>query len=185
MKFRTVAATAVLLWAATIWAQRPVSAAPALRRTPGRRVSVEAMTGDRDANWARMQSQEAQRRVQDMQATLTKMHALLKQMETRLAASKSPTEAAKDNVQMWTLMLGDLDRSFEELRSATQAQRDIEARRAAMYEQAAHRAAEEQQRATKANGGQDTTGTATTGTEGTGHPSSSPKPAAGVPPPRR
>src|SRR5205823_3940727 len=79
-------------------------------------------------------SQNAARlRMEEMGATLAKMHALLKQMRVRNSASASKDPAAKANLEMWGLMVADLDKQYEQLRAATLAREDVEARRAAMY----------------------------------------------------
>jgi hypothetical protein len=73
--------------------------------------------------------------MQDMEGTLVRMHALLKQMAAKGAAnSKDPL--AKANLDMWELMVGHLDKQLEELQQAVATREDMEARRAAMYKQA-------------------------------------------------
>jgi peptidoglycan hydrolase CwlO-like protein len=95
----------------------------------------------------------------EMGNTLSKMHALLKQMQAKTVASGPKDPIAKANLEMWGLMLGDLDKQYEQLRIATHAREDLEARRAAMYKQADAKAAAEQRRkvagAAQAAGGVD------------------------------
>jgi hypothetical protein len=74
-------------------------------------------------------------RAQDMQVTLAKMHAVLKQMRAK-AASSSKDPLAKANLDMWELLVGHLDKQLQELRIAMLTREDMEARRAAMYKQA-------------------------------------------------
>jgi hypothetical protein len=81
-------------------------------------------------------------RMQEMQGTLNSMHALLKQMRAKAtAAGNSKDSLAKANLEMWELMLSHLDKQFDQLRVATLARDDLEARRAAMYRQAMARTA--------------------------------------------
>lgn len=75
-------------------------------------------------------------RMEDMESTLAKMHVLLKQMRTKTASSSSKDILAKDNIDMWELIVDHLDKQFEELRTATLAREDFEARRLDMYKQA-------------------------------------------------
>jgi hypothetical protein len=74
-------------------------------------------------------------RLQEMESTLAKMHVLLKQMHAKAASRSSRDPSVKANLDMWGLMVGHLDKQFEELRLTTEAQ-EFEARRAALYKQA-------------------------------------------------
>jgi hypothetical protein len=94
------------------------------------------------------QNQQAQsamhQRVEDMGNTLAKMHSLLKEMQAKnKALAKDPMTRA--NLEMWGLMLQDLDKQYEQLRTATRTREDMEARRAALYRQAEAKAAAEAQ----------------------------------------
>jgi septal ring factor EnvC (AmiA/AmiB activator) len=93
-------------------------------------------------------------RVQEMQDTLTKMHALLKEMRSRAKASGSKDVAATENLDMWALMLSHLERDFTQLQAAAAARDDLEARRAAMYSQAMAKADKERDEALKARANQ-------------------------------
>ncbi len=74
-------------------------------------------------------------RIQDLQGTVDKMHILLKQLHTRAAAiGKDPT--VKASVEMWNLMVGQLEQQLQDLKQAEASREDMEARRAAMHEQA-------------------------------------------------
>ena len=76
-----------------------------------------------------------QQRVEDLAATLDKMHLVLKKMHTKAAANaKDP--AVKANLEMWDLMVGQLDKQLQELKQAETSRQEMEARRAAMYKQA-------------------------------------------------
>ncbi len=80
-------------------------------------------------------------RMEDMQDTLTKMHAVLKQMRAKAVKGGARDSLTTANLDMWELMLGHLDKQFEELRASTLAREDLEARRAALYKQADAKAA--------------------------------------------
>jgi len=69
------------------------------------------------------------------------MHDLLKQMQAKTAKSSSKDPLIKANLEMWGLMLQDLDNQYEQLRLASHTREDIDARRAALYKQAEARAA--------------------------------------------
>ena len=79
--------------------------------------------------------------MEDMQGTLAKMHTVLKQMRAKAAKSGAKDSLTAANLDMWELMLGHLDKQFEELRASTLAREDLEARRAALYKQAEAKAA--------------------------------------------
>jgi hypothetical protein len=79
--------------------------------------------------------------VDEMSATLTKMHTLLKQMRAKTAASATKDSMAKANLEMWSMMLDQLDKQYEQLVAAQKAREDMEARRLAMYKQADEKAA--------------------------------------------
>jgi hypothetical protein len=97
----------------------------------------------RNRNPGAAEAQLASReRVQEMQTTLNDMHALLKQMQAKNASSRSKDPVAKANLEMWELLLGHLDKEFNQL-EATLAREDFDARRAALYNQAAAKAAAE------------------------------------------
>jgi peptidoglycan hydrolase CwlO-like protein len=75
-------------------------------------------------------------RVQDMETTVTNMHAALKRMQAKAAVAKSKDPLVKANLDMWTLMVDHLDKQLQELKLAEAERQDLEARRAAMYRQA-------------------------------------------------
>ncbi len=143
MSVAKAAASILILSAATVWAQSapatPRAGRPStkmLMATPHNMTSVETAT--------------AEKRMQDMQDTLKKMHALLVRMNAKAAASKSKDGFAKANLEMWDLMLGQLDKQFDEVRKATLAREDFLARRADLYKQADAKAALEAKRAQEA-----------------------------------
>lgn len=74
--------------------------------------------------------------LQDMKNRLAQMHLVLKRMQARAAKSTAKDSLAKANLEMWQLMVGHLDKQFQELNVATAAREDMLARRAAMYRQA-------------------------------------------------
>jgi DNA-binding transcriptional MerR regulator len=97
------------------------------------------------ANRARV---EANQNLQEMGATITKMEGLLKQMRAHTSSAKDPV--AKANIEMWSLMLEQLDKQYEQLRLAARQREEMEARRAALYKQADDKAAEAARRAQEA-----------------------------------
>lgn len=100
-----------------------------------------------------MQAQLLERqRLQEMQTTLASIHALLKEMRDKAALRNSKDRVLKDNLEMWELMPAHLDKQLEQLRVATMARDDFDARRAAMYNQASEKAAREAQAAAPAAG---------------------------------
>ena len=138
MTLRNFTAVLVVLSAATLWGQS--SAGPlATRRQPV--TATSNADGIAAANRARA---VANQNLQDMGNTLTKMHALLKQMNAK-ASAKDPM--AKTNLDMWTLMVEQLDKQYDQLRLAARQREDFEARRAALYKQADEKAAEAAKRA--------------------------------------
>jgi len=76
-----------------------------------------------------------QQRVQDLQGTADKMHVVLKQMHAKSASSpKDPI--VKANLEMWDLMVKQLDEQLQDLKQAEARREDMETRRAALYKQA-------------------------------------------------
>jgi peptidoglycan hydrolase CwlO-like protein len=75
-------------------------------------------------------------RVQEMQSTVEKMHVVLKQMRAKTGATTSKDPIVKANLQMWGLMVDQLEKQLQELKLAEANRADMEARRAAMYKQA-------------------------------------------------
>jgi len=158
MTFRNAVAALVVLAAATVWAQStppvtaPEGAAPAgvhasaARRGPSRSPANGNITG----------TAELRQRMEDMESTVNKMHALLKQMRAKAGPSRSKDPLVKANLEMWELMLGDLDKQLDQLRTTLLARQDLEARRAAMYKQADDKANAAAQRARSAAASQAT-----------------------------
>lgn len=138
MKLRSAAV--VLIIAATgVWAQ---TAAP-VRSMAGRQRSVMATSTDADSKTAEMRAKAAvNQRVQEMETTLTKMHLLLKQMQASPAVKNSKDPMTKANLEMWGLMLQQLDKQFDQVKVVAREREDLEARRSAMYKQAQEKAAQ-------------------------------------------
>lgn len=143
------AAITMLLAAATVWAQSPAPPAPQAAN-PTATVGVNhgnGMAMPRSARSGKAGAVQAQltprQHLQEMESTLTSMHTLLKQMQAKAAKNITKDAIAQANLQMWELMLAHLDKQFEQLRVATLEREDIEARRAAMYSQAAEKADKE------------------------------------------
>jgi hypothetical protein len=101
---------------------------------------------------------EMRQRLQEMESTLARMHALLKQMHADSLRS-SKDRLAQGNLGMWELMVGHLDKQFNQLKLATLAREDLEARRAAMYKQAMDKADSAAERARASGVGQRVPGT--------------------------
>lgn len=144
MKAISKAAAMMLLAASAAWAQTasPSMASKAYSRNP------RAVMAKSNAKGL-AQSQEAQnamrQQVEDMGTTLTKMHALLKDMQAKNKMSGTKDPMIKANLEMWGLMIQDLDKQFEQLRVSARSREEIEARRAALYRQAEAKAAAEAQ----------------------------------------
>jgi hypothetical protein len=144
MKLSSVAAVTVVFATSAAWAQSasPSMASHASRSNPRTVMATSNATG-------LAQNQQAQtavhQRVDDMGSTLVKMHALLKQMEVKNKNGASKDPMIKANLEMWGLMLQDLDKQYEQLRLTARTREDMEARRAAMYKQAEAKAAAEAQ----------------------------------------
>ena len=76
------------------------------------------------------------KRIEDMQNTLTQMHAVLKRMSANSGKGSTKDPVTKANLDMWELLVGHLEKQLQELRLAQSAREDMEARRAALYKQA-------------------------------------------------
>jgi len=92
-------------------------------------------------------------RIEDMQTTLENMHALMKEMRAKATKSGTKDPLTKANLDMWSLMVGHLDKQLEELKVAETARADMEARRAALYKQADAKAEAEARAARAAQAG--------------------------------
>jgi hypothetical protein len=111
-------------------------------------------------------------RVKDMEQTLAQMHVVLKRMQAKQAKSGVKDSLAKANLDMWGLMVGQLDNELQELRAALAAREDMEARRAALYRQANAKADAEAQAARAAQSAKFVGDPHTTGS---GAPAAAPK----------
>ena len=72
-----------------------------------------------------------QQRIQDLQGTVDKMDALLMQMRKKTAGSAKDS-VAKSNLEMWELIVQQLNKQLKDLKLAEASRADAEARRAAM-----------------------------------------------------
>jgi hypothetical protein len=118
------------------------SPVPQGRPFPGRRgMSSQA----RSQNTSAGQLAALHQRIEDMQTTLDSMHALMKQMRAKSAKSGTKDPMVKANLDMWNLMVGQLDKQLDELKVAAAAREDMEARRVALYKQADAKAEAEAQ----------------------------------------
>jgi len=142
MKLQNSTAIFLVLVAATLWGQSTASP-NAVRRQP-----MAATSNAEGLSAANRAKAAANQNLQQMGATLTKMQGLLKQMRAHTSSAKDP--AAKANLDMWTLMVEQLDRQYEQLRLVARQREEFEARRAAMYKQADEKAAEAAKKAQEA-----------------------------------
>ena len=131
--------------AATLWGQSSAGPLATQRPLATRRQMVRATSNAESMGAAGRARAAANQNLEEMGISLTKMHALLKEMQAKASNAKDPV--AKANLDMWTLMLGELDKQYEQLGVAARQREDLEARRAALYKQADKKAAEEAKRA--------------------------------------
>ena len=132
----------MVLTAATLWGQS--SAGPLAHR----RQMVAATSNAEGLAAANRARAAANQNLEELGKTLTKMQALIKEMRAKTNGAKDPV--AKANLEMWTLMLDQLDKQYEQLRVAARQREDLEARRTALYKQADEKAAEAARRAKEA-----------------------------------
>lgn len=175
MRLRNAAVAIVVLAVTTVLAQgtSPVAAPVGAPLTSQRR----ALAGRRGMSSATgMQTPASLRqRMEDMEGTLVKMHAVLKQMRAKAVKGGAKDPLAKANLDMWELMLGHLDKQFEELQVATHTREDLEARRSAMYKQADAKSEAAAQAARSLSAGQ--TPAAAPAGQGAGQSTAGPTPA--------
>jgi hypothetical protein len=139
MRVASAAASILILAASTVWAQSvtPITASNGGRPAGSRMV----MASPAEKTMTSVQTAAALKRMQEMESTLKQMHTLLKQMRAKTGSNSSKDPFVKANLEMWQLMLGHLDKQFDQLRAATLTREDLLARRAALYKQAAAKAA--------------------------------------------
>ena len=139
MIVRSATRVLVVLAATAAWAQNPGTTPGApilnLQGPPGpvgRRGAVanKAAAADPQGLFAMRE------RVADMEGTLTRMRGVLKKMHTNAAQSKPMDSLTQANLDLWELMVGQLDKDLLQLRLTLTAREDLEARRAALYRQA-------------------------------------------------
>jgi len=136
MKLRS---TAALLIVASIgvWAQTAARPVPSHQRT------VVATATDADSKTAEMRAKAAMnQRVQEMETTVGRMHLLLKQMQASAAVKNSKDPITKANLEMWGLLIQQLDKQFDQVKVTARERADLDARRSAMYKQAGEKAAQ-------------------------------------------
>jgi hypothetical protein len=132
MKVRISIAALAVLAATACWGQSAAGSMPTRR-------SVAATSNTEGMAAAARFKQAASQQVQDMGATLAKMHVLLKNMQAKTSTA-SKDSVAKANLEMWSLMLDQLDKEYAQLAASQKAREDMEARRQAMYKQAEQKA---------------------------------------------
>jgi len=137
MMLRSSIAALIVLAATASWGQN--SAAPVASRRP---TVLASPNSDAEIASARAKAQaESKQHVDDMGATLNKMHTLLKQMQAKTAASAPKDSVAKANLEMWSMMIDQLDKQYAQMVTAQKAREEMEARRLSLYKQADDRAA--------------------------------------------
>ncbi len=142
MRLRNAAVAIVVLAVTRVLAQGTLPAGTSLTRQRHAPVARRGMASADSSGAAAAQTPAMLRqRMEDMQSTLGKMHVVLKEMRAKAVKGGAKDSLTTANLDMWELMLGHLDKQFEELRATTLAREDIEARRAALYKQADAKAA--------------------------------------------
>src|ERR1700741_5075102 len=121
MMLRNSAAVLVILAATGMWGQSALAPVAPTRQSV---VATSNAEGVAAANRAKAM---ANQNIQEMGATITKMQGLLKQMRAHMSSAKDPVEKA--NIEMWSLMLDQLDKQYEQMRVAARKREDMEARR--------------------------------------------------------
>ena len=161
MILRSVARVVVVLAAGAAFAQSAqpgtTASAPMLNRQApaGRRGPVGNKPADPQGRVAMRE------RVGEMESTLSQMRVVLKQMHAKAANSKATDSLTKANLDMWDLMVGQLDKNLQQMRVTLAAREDMEVRRAALYRQADAKAEAEAQTARARFGQADNKTTAT------------------------
>lgn len=148
MKLSVAIAIAVLA-ATSAFAQVPTGATPSAsailsqgRNFSGRR---SAAAGGQNSNPGSVAA--LHQRVEEMEGTLRSMNTLMAQMRVKAAKSGTKDPLVKANLDMWKLMIGQLEKQLDEMKQTVAAREDMEARRAALYRQADAKAAAEAQAA--------------------------------------
>ena len=133
-------AAIVVLAVTSAFGQENAPAAPQAAFAP--QSTHQPMPMQRWGNSARGNKQNAavnapslQQRVQDLQSTADRMHIVLQQMHAK-SASGAKDPMVKANLELWDLMVKQLDEQLQELKQAEARRQDMEARRAALYKQA-------------------------------------------------
>lgn len=140
MNVKIVAAAVVLFSIAAALAQTESNGTGTLSNAHARQVSAlgsdagrPSLAGNRGA--AALAPATQRQRVQSLEGTLAKMHALLGQMKAKAARNPKDT-FARDNLDLWDLMVTQMDAELKDLKVAMLTREDMEARRAALYKQA-------------------------------------------------
>src|SRR5215472_14653654 len=94
---------ALLVLAASAASAQNSSPSKAPMSVPGRRISAVATTPVEDKGSETRMQNVMHQRVLEMGKTIAQMQVLLKQMQSKVAASGSKDSLAKANVEMWQL----------------------------------------------------------------------------------
>jgi len=124
------------------------------------------------------------KQVEDMESTLSRMRGVLKQMHASAGKTKVTDSLTKTNLDLWELMVGQVDKELQQLHLALAERQDLEARRADLYRQADAKAAAQAQAfraaqaARLAEAAQNASGTPTPEAAGESREQSHPAPTA-------
>jgi hypothetical protein len=138
MSLRNAAAAFLILSVTTVFAQEssansaPAAAPQTTQRPTARRWGKGVMEGKQAGPVTQL---SLQARVEDLQSTVEKMHGVLKQMRAKVGVNTKDL-VVKANLEMWDLMVAQLDKQLVDLKQAEASRAKMEARRAAMYKQA-------------------------------------------------
>jgi hypothetical protein len=101
-----------------------------------------ATTTDADSKTAEMRSKALMNeRLKEMQSTVDRMHLLLKKMQASAAAKGDKDSMTKANLEMWGLVIQQMDKQFDQLKLAARQREELDARRNSLYKQADEKAA--------------------------------------------
>ena len=132
MKLRSMAAL-VIIAATGVCAQTAGPSGP--RSFAGRQRTVMATSTDAESKTGEMRAKaELNQRMMEMETTLGRMHLLLKQMQASAAVKNSKDPVTKANLEMWGLMIQQLDKQFEQVKVTARERADLTARRYSISE---------------------------------------------------
>jgi paraquat-inducible protein B len=137
MRIKNTAVAIVILSAASLFAQSVPSPAPTASVPGGMPTMPMSRAGARRGlQRATMPTAGAMasQQMKELEDTVNKMQALLKQMQT--IAAKSKSRATQDDLRMWELLVGHLNQTLAQDRLLAVEHAEMMARREALYKQA-------------------------------------------------